>query len=354
MNSDIDTYFQPMISSATNKNTYIFLDGITANKSATSCIFYLNMMDNIRKCLNKNNIKYVMIKDIDEMNIYDNNAVLIIDIFIVSHLYLSNPSQIEKLFGRKYIIIIGENYNHKTNTFIGWHECGIQLSFDKDNIFYKIIENSYIITYQNERTRKQLSQIKTDNLLFFPIDGYMDEYVIEHPIATKDIDVLFYGHYDAFRRRPILDEISKLPINFVMTSDIFNLNILKFFIDRSKIIFHMNSMDDCYHVPYSKIGKLLSNNKIVITEYAEEFIDSDLYDYVYIFDIDQYIFKNQVKTPLYIDLIESVLRNYDEVQKSLNNKNPSALMKKNYNFENNVLLLINYDSEKNNFKIYNY
>lgn len=343
MNLFLDSCTPPILSNPSNDNIYIFLDDITANKNATSCVFYLEMMVNIRKCFDKNNIRYAMIKNIDEMDNYDDNAILIIDNFIIVHLHLSDPSQINKLFGCKYIIINGENYSHKTDTFIGWHECEIPLTFDKNNILYKIIENSHIITYQNKKTYKQLNKIKTNNkLLFFPIDGYLDEYVIEYPLMTKDIDVLFYGHFDAFRRRPILDEISKLPIKFIMSSDIFNLKILKFFIDRSKIIFHLNSMDDCYHVPYSKIAKLLTNNKIIITEYAEELNNSELSDYVYIFNLDQYILENNIRTPLYINLIKSVLKNYDEIQKALNNKNPRALMNKKYNFEKNVLSLTNF------------
>jgi hypothetical protein len=327
---------------ANRKNIFVFIDGIKIEKGATSCIFYLEMMKKIRKCFDKNNIDYVMINNINQINDYGEDAILIIDIFIIVYLYNSDVSNIYELFNHKYVLIIGENYNHVTNTFIGWHESGVPMTFDKNNILYDVIKNSYVITYQNNKTYIELNKIKTDNkLYFFPIDGYLDEYVIEYPIITKDIDVLFYGHYDAERRKPILEEISKLPIEFVITSDIFNLNVLKFLIDRSKIIFHLNSMDNCYHVPYSKISKLLTNNKIIVTENAEEFENSELCEYVYTFELDQYVFENKVKTPLFISLINSILKNYAEIQKSIDNKNPSIVMKEKYNFEKNILSLIN-------------
>ncbi len=342
MNAIIDTAMN-------NKYIYVFLDGITVDKSATSCIFYLYLMDNIKKCLTKNNIKYVTIQNIDEMHQYGGNAILFIDAFILIHFRLNKNSEINKLLNYKYILIIGENYNPKTNTFIGWYECGVSLFFSENNILYQILKKSYIVTYQNDRTYHEIRKIKNDNeLIFFPIDGYIEEYVIEYPVKTKDIDVLFYGHYEAPRRKIILDEISKLPINLVVTSDIFNLNILKFFIDRSKIVFHLNSMDDCYHIPYSKIVKLLINNKIIVTENTDELEKSELVNYVYVFSKDQFVIENKIRTPLYISLIKSILKNYDQIQESINKKNPSIHMAQKYNFEKNLLSLINKNPVHNN------
>lgn len=280
-----------------------------------------------------------MLINIDDMVNYGPDAILIIDVVDIIDLYYSNIAEIDKLLNYRYILIIGENYDHTINSFMGWGH--INLNFSMDNQLYKIIKNSYRVTYQNNKTLHVLQTIKNSNdIIFFPIDGFMDEYVIQDSTIHKDIDVFFYGYPFYERRVKILDDLSKLPINIVVRRDIFDIEELKHFINRSKIIFHCNSIDNCYHIPYAKIAKLLSNNKIVVVEETEELLESELCHYLYPFDIKKHRINNDLLIPAYIDIVNNILNNYEYEQKILADKNPQTLMKTKYNFTDNVLSLI--------------
>jgi hypothetical protein len=323
-----------------NNITYIFLK-VPKYPDCTSFSFYISMMDNIKKVLNSNKINFACVDEIDESKKYGPNIIFIVDIVNILHIYSNASSDIDKLFYYKYILIVGENYDKNKNAFIGW-EAVNRLNFEKDNILWHIFNNSYKLTYQNDRTYEAFRKIINPNkLIFFPIDGYMDEYVIHNSIQMKDIDILFYGHIHYPRREPVFKELSKLKVNFDMQDDIFDLDKLKNIIDRSKIIFHVNSVNDCYQVPYAKLAKLLTNNKIVVVENTKELQTSDLYNYVYTFNIDEIFYLDHAKKiPAYIHLITKILDNYQYFQKEVNEKNPGNLMKHKYNFSSNVVSLI--------------
>ncbi len=287
------------------------------------------MMEKIKNVLFINNQEYQTIDKISDMKKIGPNAKLIVDISLIINLFYNCKSELQELMSTNYILIIGENIDEKLNTFMGWGDCEPlnQLNFSSDNILMKIIQKSSKITYQNNKLFQFLSTIKNQKQLqFFPIDGYKEEDVILNNKTKKDIDVLFYGAMCYQRRLNVITKLSTLgPINYVICNNIFDNDDL---IDRAKIILHVNSIDNCYHIPFAKIVKLLTNNKIILVEQTQELMTSEIINYVKTFDYNQQC----GDVPSYISMINQILKNYDLEQKILDDLNPRQLMKNKYNF----------------------
>jgi len=315
-----------------NDRLYVFLN-IKYDIQWSSIQFYFTMMEKIKNVLSINGCEYRLIDKISDIKKYGANTQLIIDISVIINLFYNRQSELEELMKIPYILIIGENVDEKQNTFMGWDQCAPlnQLNFSPGNLLMRIMTHSRKITYQNDKLLKLLLTIKNKNdIYFFPIDGYRDEYVIKNTRSKKDIDVLFYGAMCYQRRLDVIEKLSTMtPINYVICNNIFDNDDL---IDRSKIILHVNSIDNCYHIPFAKLVKLLSNNKIVVVESTEELTNSDLINYVTTFNYKDRVPCLGKQIPTYLSKINHILGHYDEEQKKLNEKNPQKLIKEKYNF----------------------
>ena len=76
-------------------------------------------------------------------------------------------------------------------------------------------------------------------------------------------------------------------------------------------------------------------------EETEELLNSELREYVYMFKYDDRDSDKFGKSiPKYIKIIQDILKNYDQVQININNKNPQKLLKEKYNFDLNTINLI--------------
>ena len=304
----------------------------------TSYRFYIDMMDKIKKYIKMTGNDYKIIDNIDQ---YTKDMTLIIDIATIINLFWIN--KLEKLLDTNYILIVGENIDKKINSFIGWNDLKTYLNFSTYNLLAQVLRKSKKITYQNNKLFNLFKEYGITNLQFFPIDGYLPEYVIPNlNKVTKDIDVLYYGGMCYNRRMEVATNLCAAhpkwgQVKVVVCNNIFDLNDL---INRSKIILHVNSVDSCYHVPYAKIMKILANNKIIVTEVTEEFKTCDLIDYVYPFNFNDTGEFKGVKFPSYMSIIYTILENYDDEQKKLNQKNPQKYIKEHYNFNFNVSQLL--------------
>jgi hypothetical protein len=304
-------------------NVYVFLDMIY-DMAIPSQVFYMEMMKKIKNVIISSGHEYKSIKNISEMRQFGENAILVADICIILYLFYPYRQGAVDLFRTKYILIIGENVDTQYNTFMGWSSTSF--NFSANNIMSQILRKSMIVTYQNDLFRKLLLTMKRDEeIVYFPIDGYMDEYAINSQ-SNKDIDVYLYG-YITPRRRLIVDNLRSAKINIVTDHNNFNNDNI---INRSKIILHVNSIDNCYHIPYAKLMKLLSNNKIVVVEETDELLKSDLCNYVNTFKYEKGC----------VDLIRNILDNYACEQEKINIKNPKAFIKEKYNFKSNVFMLL--------------
>ena len=84
-----------------NKYTYVFIN--INIPQYTSFLFYFNMINNIKKVLSLNNIKYHSINNIDEAKTLGPNIILIVDVTVIYTML------------RKYSDIILKRYPHKIN-----------------------------------------------------------------------------------------------------------------------------------------------------------------------------------------------------------------------------------------------
>lgn len=323
-----------------NNNIYAFYD-IEYDTKWSSIKFYFDMINKIKKILNDNNISFITVKEIDECI---TNVILIIDISLIINMLFNKPEELEKLLKIKYILIVGENIDETNNTFMGWNQYPLnKLNFSSGNILYNIINKAHKITYQNIKFFNLVRKIRQDNIIFFPIDGFLDSYVIDNiNTVEKNIDVLYYGAICYPRRMEVIQNFEPIgPFNYVICNNVFDLDNL---IARSKIILHVNSLDNCYHIPFAKLMKLLSNNKIVLVEETEELANSELLPYVKTFKFDnlyQYN-NNDFNTPEYLNKIHDIIKNYDKIQEELNKMNPQKLIKEKYNFTDNVMKLLEF------------
>lgn len=322
-NYDIDTQI-PQIFKNLLKTDYAFLD--IPYQKCTSHIFYAQLTDKIKNIIPYNGGTYRLVKTLKELIPDKTKTILIIDVCMLYYLLASRQSELEDLFKIKYYLIVGENFDQKSNTLLGWDPK--LHNFTKDNILRKCIENSNMVTVQNSKTFRLFETFGIKNIVYFPIDGYSEDYIIESKYLNKDIDVYYYG-WMSERRFNVLKSIPH-NISTLVTNLTFNNDDL---IDRSKIILHTNSIDNCYHIPFAKLMKLLSNNKIVLIEETEELLTSDLINYVYPFKM--------TSPNACVKAIEYILSHYEIIQKEVDEKNPREFIKKNYNFANNVKKLLN-------------
>lgn len=313
---------------------YIFFNE-NYGKKWSSHVFYYNMMKNISDILKNENI-IVINMDIQTFQNYNPTPD---DIFVIDPLFIyMYKAYLHRLINHKYIVIIGENLDVKHNTFTGWDKVATQLNFNPDNIMHKLIKNAYIVTYQNDKIKRLIISIKknSDNVYFFPIDGYNENIEqIKHTNCEKDIDVLFYGGLTYSRRVKVINDIFSSSINsnkIIMCNNIFNINDL---LNRSKIVLHVNCVDDCYHVPYAKIIKPLLNNNILLVENTPELEKSEIKNYIHTFNIT-----NNNSEPEFITKIKFLLENYESEQEKLLNKNPQQFIIDKLNFKKNVLCLL--------------
>ena len=322
-----------------SQNRYVFL-----NKSYdliwTSFIFYYNMMEKIKNILKINNIPILDIINLSELKNLNANDIILIDPVLI----IKNMNNLTNILDTKYILIIGENLDEIANTFIGWNNNYLnKLNFSEGNILNKLIKNAYKITYQNDKIQNLIKKIRNNdmNSYFFPIDGFTEDNIIKTN-HKKDIDILIYCSMNYQRRIDLVKNLYlsnvTAKLNIMVCHNNFNLDEL---IDKSKIIVHCNCVDNCYHIPYAKIMKLLSNNKIVYVESTTELLKSELINYVKVFDLNQLTVNNNQKIPKYcFDIAESV-KNYEIEQKNLNIKNPKKLIEEKYNFQKNVIDILN-------------
>jgi hypothetical protein len=317
--------------------TYIFINN-SYDLKWSSMNFYFQMMNKIRTILVDNGHNIINLNNIDDIykDIYKDFIFFIDPVVIITLHYKHN---LEKLINLKYILIIGENIEN--NTFMGWNNESLKaLNFSPNNILLKIIENAYKVTYQNSKVLDLLNKIgkSSDTIYFFPIDGYLDEYIIENTINKKDIDILIYGAMCYERRVNFFKNLAMkyLPYyKIVVLNNIFDIDN---FLSRSKIIIHINSLNNCYHVPYAKIIKLLANNKITLVEKTPDLMKSDLKKYVHIFDLVTQDESNN--HPMYVTIIKNLINNYMLEQQKINQLNAQKYIKDNYNFIENVISLV--------------
>jgi len=312
-----------------NKIVYIFLE-TPSIPVYSSHIFYDRMNTQIKNYLiDKNNIiKTINIDECHKTKILNNYVYFIYPTTI--HYLLNKQEQYNWLLKQKTIFIIGENLDSKLNTFIGWDAYKTVCNFES-GILYDFIKKSYIVTYQNDKIQKIVNNIRNQkNILFFPISGYNINMLPLKNISDlqMDIDILFYAGLNYPRRTHLMLEILKNLSHYkiVYCNNVFDLdNLLK----RSKIVLHINSVDNCYHIPYAKIIQPLLYNKVMLIEDTVELESSNLRKYLH-------TFKYNNKKCDVINCITNIIKNFDEVQKNLIEMNPIAFIKENYNYDENI------------------
>jgi hypothetical protein len=252
------------------KKTYVFL--LDENVYYTSHIFYNNMLKKIINIFKLYKINYIIEYTFSNyVNYRDDKYVLMLDCSLISK--YNNFLNFDWI--NNYIFIIGENYDKNIDSFYGWDT--LDYTFEKK--INKIIKNALHVTYQNDKIKNIINKLNNNNS-FFCIDGYINELKIT-PKQNKNIDILYYAEIFAYERRcNFLYLLLNTKYKITIIESCFNIDEL---INNSKINIHCNSVNNCYHIPYAKISKLLLKYNLVYCEEAEEIINNNIKDFLILF-----------------------------------------------------------------------
>lgn len=288
---------------------FVFLECIYGtDKLAPSLQFYVEHMKSIKKIMEQ---KGAITKYVNNIFEVAENDILIIDPCVILYFNNKRKEELYHITQVSHIIINGECYSANTNTFMGWKECGIDLFFDTENILYQIFATATLCTVSNLVTQSFLEKIN-QHVIWMPVDCYQPEYSItEH--TEKTFDVLFFGTLGYPRRQQVLNKIISAGFTTIAIENVFEIESLKYYINYAKIIIHINSIDDCYHIPFAKLVKCLCNNSVVLCEQTKELLEhTEISRFVHMFQLDSD----------YISQLTNLLSNYSETQQNIQQINP--------------------------------
>lgn len=312
---------------------YVFLEVETPIYS--SHIFYDEMNSQIKEYLVKKNniVKTISIQECCGDSFTDNHVFFVYPTTVFK--LINKQKNADWLLNQKLIFIIGENVDESINTFIGWDGYKSICNFNA-GILFDFIKRSYVVTYQNNKMEKLLNKIRgQDKIMFFSISGWRNNMLPSdlNDKLDQNIDILFYASLSYPRRVHLMLEILKYlnHCKIIFCNNIFDLNNL---LKRSKIVLHINSVDNCYHVPYAKIIQPLLYNKIMLVEETQELLSSDLFPYLHTFKYDK------SKQSNIIEKIKILLNNYADEQKKIVDMDPCSFIQLNYNFDKNIESII--------------
>lgn len=190
-----------------------------------------------------------------------------------------------------YIIICGENiYFNQTiqdYIFVGWES--IPNNSLTTGILYEYFKKSLVTTCQNKIT---IDFFKNHNISHtFQSIAYIDtDWCNQDLPTTKDIDILYYGgilHYP--RRVTVCHSITLSRSKFIIAHNSQWNDDLNKLLVRAKCVLHINSMNNCYHIPFAKIMRPLVFNALCIIERTKEMEEFEWREYLHLVDLPPYV-----------------------------------------------------------------
>jgi hypothetical protein len=299
----------------------------------SSVRFYAEMMERIRQIADRHDYPTVAAATIEELA-SDPSTVLVLD--PAALILLAGQGSVDALLDRTYVLIIGEVVDAAGRSFVGW-DAALSLrdmTLVPGGRLRAVIEGARQVTWQNEGVRRKVAEIRGDDrALFFPIDGYDETLLIADRPAGRDVDLLIYGAMSYPRRTGFVARLLSSPLlsdkRIVVAANVFDLNQL---LARTKLVLHVNSVDDSEQVPYAKVMRPLANNIQVYAESTVELESSDLRPFVQTFAITEpeALFKR----------LRHALGDFAASQAAFAALDPRGWLARNYDFERNVSRLL--------------
>lgn len=292
----------------------------------SSQLFYDFHSSLLMKIMNDNNIKYdfVDIKNENEIDNIKENDYLILNSWDICILLL----YVNKSFSKyanvpNRILIWGENFDANLKP-IGWNFSNALTL--KDELFLNFFKTTKHIICHSYRTKIILNNLMLNNVTIFPLTSYskyLKTSLDEKLSNEKTIDILIYGCLSYDKRLETIKAIVKCNSawKIVMYNNLFDEELQNHILAKSKLVVHVNSFDNLTHIPWAKIGKLISNNSVFLIEYCEELHNFNLID-----KVNHYKNHSMLCTK-----IKDILNNYDYYVAK--NNDLVETIKKDYNFD---------------------
>jgi hypothetical protein len=264
-------------------------DIIVTNNTCTSHKYYdefvLQFADH-----SSNIIDVHTIKEYFSTNHNLSNNCFIVNIAVLYHLVEIYDVKLYE-HNIEYIIICGENvyFNEKFNDYIfyGWE--GIHNNSLTNGPLYDYFKKSLFITCQNQMTIKFFEKHQM-NCIFQSL-AYSDTSLrFDRSLTLKDIDLLFYGGLFYYERRiNICSIITTSSVKYIISNNSLWGEFLDKILIRCKSVLHINSVENCYHIPYAKIIKPMYFNAACIVENTDEIMHHFIWkDYLHLIDIPRH------------------------------------------------------------------